>query len=274
MRTRGWVVLVVLAWAGGLRGAPRVELTPALKAAVFHPCSLEMSWQAGEAQGLECPALAPAVRALGRLDDAGVPLVRAARQLLDYQASRARRVTLSREYTPCLARPGALTTIYAFLDYTCGPCRALRFRLYDLVARQPVRVCIKNFPTGVMAAYPLSPLVAVAADLQGSFAPAFEALFRKRGVLEDRDALALARALKLDEARFNADLGSEAVKSVVLRDAAEGGRLGVSGTPTLVAGSELFTDLEGLEHWVIARVERARHRAADNNDKNLRGAGK
>ncbi len=239
-----------------------------LKGGIMHPCSLELSWEEGDLRGLECDGLAVSERALQTIVDSGASGVKAARRLRRWRKERASRIRLSSEYSPCLAKPGSRLTIFAFMDYDCGSCKAVRFRLFDLIQRAPVRVCVKQYPTAIMERYPIAALATVAAHQQGAFLDMFDALYEWDGDVEEVDVIALARDMDLEVERFRTDLASEGVRAVLLRDVTEGGRIGVRGTPTLVAGAEVFTDFERLEDWVAGlldaqgrRKEEARARA-------------
>jgi len=229
-----------------------------LLGSVFHPCSPELSWADGVRQDLACPELKPVRALLRRVLRSEAGLVPAARRLDELRRARMVHVAPDFTYTPCLARPDPRLTLTVFLDFDCGPCRAFRFRLYDLVKRYPVRVCVKQFPTGILERFPTAALAALAAWRQDAWLPMFEAIYRRGGDLDEAGAIRLASDLGLEVQRFRADLEAPEVQAVLLGDAAEGGRLGVQGTPTVVVsdpgGDELFTDFEVLEDWVATRL--------------------
>ena len=229
-----------------------------LLASVFHPCSPELSWAEGVQQNLTCPDLAPVRALLRRVLRSEAGLVPAARRLDELRRARRVHVPPDFTYTPCLARPDPRLTLTVFLDFDCGPCRGFRFRLYDLVKRFPVRVCVKQFPTGILERFPTAALAALAAWRQGAWLSMFEAIYRRGGDVDEAAAIRLASDLGLEVQRFRADLEAPEVQAILLADAAEGGRLGVQGTPTVVvsdpAGDELFTDFEVLEDWVATRL--------------------
>ena len=74
------------------------------------------------------------------------------------------------------------------------------------------------------------------------------------------DLLGYAKTLKLDMARFERDMDSDAVKKIIAADLAEGKKLGVAGTPTFTingkeySGTRTFDQLKAL----IARRGAAR----------------
>jgi hypothetical protein len=241
-----------------LRAPAPAGMGEALLESVFHPCSPELSWAEGVRRDLTCPELKPVRALLRRVLRTEAGLVPAARRLDELRRARAVHVEPDFTYTPCLARPESKLTLTVFLDFDCGFCRGLRFRLYDLVKHYPVRVCVKQFPTGILERFPTGALASLAAWRQDAWLPMFEALYRRGGDLDEAAAIRLATDLGLAVQRFGADLESPEVQAILLRDAAEGGRLGVQGTPTVVVsgddGDELFTDFEVLEDWVATRL--------------------
>jgi hypothetical protein len=231
-----------------------------VKTSLFHPCSLEISWQDGDAQGLACDHLTPAQAALDGVIAEGARGVRAVRLLTERLTARQVRRAPTRASTPCLeppARAPALT-VFVFLDFDCAFCRAFRYRLYDLSRRHGARVCVKHFPVGVLERFPLPALASVAAWQQGLFFEMLDALYHAGGEVDEARAQALAAGIGLDVARFRLDLAGEGARALILRDTQEGARLGVPGTPTVVIGDELFTDFELLDDWVATHAARRR----------------
>jgi protein-disulfide isomerase len=90
----------------------------------------------------------------------------------------------------------------------------------------------RNFPLTESHPHALhAALAAEAADTQGKFWEMHDLLFRRQNFLEDRDLLAYARLLGLDEERFRADLEAETGLPRIEADLRSGERNGVAGTP-------------------------------------------
>ena len=90
----------------------------------------------------------------------------------------------------------------------------------------------RNFPLTEIHPHALhAALAAEAADAQGRFWEMHDLLFRRQSFLEDRDLLAYARLLGLDEERFRADLEAETGLPRIEADVRSGERNGVEGTP-------------------------------------------
>jgi protein-disulfide isomerase len=138
---------------------------------------------------------------------------------------------------PSDGNPKAKVTIVEFADFQCGPCAQLNDSLSAVSKTYPddVRVVWKDFPDE--AAHPLATEAAVAAHCagaQGQFWAYHDALFARQSFLSAGEFDAIATALKLDTAAFDACLSSaDAMLPVVQHDADEAKGLGLTATPTL-----------------------------------------
>jgi protein-disulfide isomerase len=104
----------------------------------------------------------------------------------------------------------------------------------------------RNFPLTESHPHALhAGLAAEAADTQGKFWEMHDLLFRRQNFLEDRDLLAYARLLGLDEARFRAELEGETGLPRIEADVRSGERHGVEGTPGIfVNGRQHLQDYD------------------------------
>lgn len=90
----------------------------------------------------------------------------------------------------------------------------------------------RNFPLTEIHPHALhAALAAEAADRQGKFWEMHDLLFHHQHALEDRDLVAYAGSLGLDEARIRADLEAQAGLPKIEADIRKGERSGVDGTP-------------------------------------------
>ena len=128
----------------------------------------------------------------------------------------------------------ALVTIVEFGDYRCGYCAAVQPTLAQL--RQDygddLRLVFRHLPLGGNAESRRLAEVAAAAAEQGRFWPMHARLYASDGALDRQAIEAIARDIGLDMARFRAALDKRRMADGVSRDAADGARMGVSGTPT------------------------------------------
>jgi protein-disulfide isomerase len=128
----------------------------------------------------------------------------------------------------------ALVTIVEFGDYRCGYCAAVQPVLAQLVQDygDDLRFVYRHLPLGGNAESRRLAEVAAAAAEQGRFWPMHARLYASEGSLDRRTIEAIARDIGLDMARFRAALDRRSTADHVSRDAADGARMGVSGTPT------------------------------------------
>ncbi len=128
----------------------------------------------------------------------------------------------------------ALVTVVEFGDYRCGYCAAVQPVLAQLVQDygDDLRLVFRHLPIGGNADSRRLAEVAAAAAEQGRFWPMHARLYASHGTLDRQAIEAIARDIGLDMARFRAALDRRRTADGVSRDAADGARIGVTGTPT------------------------------------------
>jgi protein-disulfide isomerase len=143
------------------------------------------------------------------------------------------RVEVARDPDRVRGNPKAPVTIVEFSDFQCPYCHRIEPTLKELLAKYQGRVSLsfRDFP--LRQIHPQAELAAEAArcaEEQGKFWEYHDALFA--GSKLDHDGLVeQARALKLDEGRFDACLAAGKYKPQIEQDMQDGIRAGVSGTP-------------------------------------------
>lgn len=163
-------------------------------------------------------------------------------------ARSADRATPSLGAAPRLGTDTAPLTIVVFEDLECPYCARARPLYARLVETYGGRVAIafKQYPLPIHPRAELAAVAALAAHRQGKFFELTERLHANQGALA-RDALiAHAKAVGLDEVRLAKDLDDPALRLAVKEDTADGVRLGITGTPTLLVGDQR---LEGVASW-------------------------
>ena len=83
-----------------------------------------------------------------------------------------------------------------------------------------------------------------------------DAIFAKQRTMKRDDLLAHAAALKLDVARFTADLDSKQFDALIQRDLKEGANVGVEGTPTFFVNGQPLVGAQPFERFTAA-IDRA-----------------
>jgi protein-disulfide isomerase len=191
-----------------------------------------------------CPACVPAATWLAHAVHEGLaPEQLRARYLAHFDPAGVKALPL--EGSPVEGAPDAPVTIVEFVDLECPHCRVGAAMAHDVVAAHPgkVRLVYKAFPLKSHPHAEAAARAAFAADRQGKFWEMAHLLFEGQDHLEARDLEAAARALKLDVARWRADMASPAAAQRVAADRQLGDDLQLKGTPTFyVDGRELDED--------------------------------
>ena len=159
---------------------------------------------------------------------------------------------------PVRGAPAAPVTIVEFSDFQCGFCSRATGTLARLLERYPGRVrwVMKHYPLDFHDAAPLAHRAALAAHEQGRFWEMHDAIFAAPGSLGRQQMMRHAARLALDLEQFARDMDSPRLKAVIDRDAAEGRKAGVDGTPTLFINGERLVGAVPYE-TMAAAVERA-----------------
>jgi protein-disulfide isomerase len=143
--------------------------------------------------------------------------------------------------------------IVEYLDYNCPYCRKSAPELHKLLARDPgVQILYKEWPIfGGVSVY--AARCALAANWQGKFLVAHEALIGSRHDLDQNsDVDAVLRAAGLDMRRLEVDRRTHAaqIDAVLTRSTRETQALGVPGTPVFLVGRDLITSSVNLKALV------------------------
>jgi protein-disulfide isomerase len=147
---------------------------------------------------------------------------------------------------PRLGPENAPVQIIEFADYECPYCQKVNedlARLRDQFGSQ-VSVVYKDFPL------PMHPLAAKASEAahcagaQGKFWEYHDSLFQTKR-LQTSDLKQQATALKLDLAKFDQCLESGEQVASVKKDANEGKRLGLQGTPSFFINGHFMSGAIG-----------------------------
>lgn len=140
---------------------------------------------------------------------------------------------------PVGGNPMGDVTIVAFLDYNCPFCRRSTPELDKFVAGDPnVRVVYKDWPI-LAASSVLDAKMALAANYQGKYQQAHNALMAMKTRFASNDAVKDAlKAAGIDMDRLNADLAAhnDEINALLKRNFAQADALGLQGTPVFLVG--------------------------------------
>jgi protein-disulfide isomerase len=160
--------------------------------------------------------------------------------------------------SPTKGPDDAPVTVVEFADFECPHCREAVGLIDSVLAAHPakVRLVYKIYTLPFHAHGEPAARAALAAGVQGKFWEMEHLLFERQQHLEDADLVRYAQMLKLDLARWKADLESTSVKERVVKDRSLGEELKLKGTPSIyVNGRELDVEQdESLEDRVAGEL--------------------
>jgi protein-disulfide isomerase len=146
-----------------------------------------------------------------------------------------------------------------FFDYNCGYCKRALSDVRSLVKSDPkLKLVIKDFPVlGPDSVEASRVALAVKNQIQGEKLFDYHVrLLESRGRVNGERALAVAKEMGLDLARVQKDMEGADVKAALQQNVSLGDKLGLSGTPAFIVGSEIIPGAVGLEplRQVVAGV--------------------
>jgi protein-disulfide isomerase len=144
--------------------------------------------------------------------------------------------------SPRVGPANAEVTVVIFTDYRCPICRATAPALKAARDREPgLRVIYKDWPI-FGAESEAEARIALAADRQGRYAQAHDALMAANGAMDEAALAAFAVTTGLDLARLQADLAAHRAEfdAQIARQAREAWSLGLEGTPGYLVGRRLY----------------------------------
>ena len=135
--------------------------------------------------------------------------------------------------SPVKGPAGAKVTIVEFSDFQCPYCKRGHDTMDEVLKAYPkdVKVAFKHYPLPFHKEAEPASRAAYAAQQQGKFWEYHDVLFNNQDKLGADFYLATAKELKLDEAKFKADMNSEAAGKQVKEDSEIGSKNGIQGTP-------------------------------------------
>lgn len=137
---------------------------------------------------------------------------------------------------PWVGAADAPVTIVIYDNYRCSACKRFHGLINDVLKHyaEQVRVVIKFFPNAEDELAKKAAAAAMAAQRQGKFWDFHKALFENQADLDDDKILLIASNLALDIDRFKTDLKSQEVAAFIDRNLAEGKKLRIGVTPTVI----------------------------------------
>jgi protein-disulfide isomerase len=121
-----------------------------------------------------------------------------------------------------------------------------------------VKLVVKNYPLPMHKFAYKAATAALAANAQGKFWEFHSKLFKNYKAMNDDKIQDIAKELGLNMDKFNKDMQSPAIKSLIERDMNNGRQAGVRGTPTVfINGKKLRNrSLPGIYQVIDAELKK------------------
>ena len=124
--------------------------------------------------------------------------------------------------------------------------------LKELAGEGKIKLVFKHFPLGFHNFAQKTAEAAEAASAQGMFWEYHDKVFENPNDLTEKDLIKYAEEVGLDVERFTRELKGEAYAASVKRDALDGSRAGVTGTPSFFVNGKAF---EGAQPFSAIEAE-------------------
>lgn len=160
---------------------------------------------------------------------------------------------------PTLGSRDAPVEVIEFADYECPYCRKMESNLKELRSEFQGQVvfAFKDFPLPMHKHAEKAAEAARCAGREGKFWEYHDLLFEKSGALDPAQLKEYARTLGLDGAKFDGCLDSGAEAAGIKENVEEGGRLGLTGTPSVFVNGHFFsgvTSYSALRDIVVQEI--------------------
>jgi len=177
----------------------------------------------------------------------GLPTVAAA-QSPPLITVEAQKHILDEPGVPTFGAARADITVVEYFDYNCPFCKALAPAFHAFIDKDhAAAVLYKEWPIfGGVSIYAAQS--ALAANFQGKYLQAHDALINAPRLAENSQVDAALRGAGIDMAQLKKDLVAHRalIDGLLMRNEAEARRLGLRGTPGILAGRQLVSNISDL----------------------------
>jgi protein-disulfide isomerase len=172
-----------------------------------------------------------------------------------------KKIAVDVSNAPVRGDVNAPVTIVEFSDFQCPHCKKLQLALERILDeyRGQVKLYFKNYPISRMHPHAeIAAAAALAAGKQGKFWQFHDRLYGG-----DQDNMGMpvlekiAKDLKLDVKKWRADM--DTTKEQVARDHADGERIDVAATPTIIINGRLYRGpitFDEIKDWIDEELNR------------------
>lgn len=141
-------------------------------------------------------------------------------------------------FSPVLGNPKGDVTLTEFFDYYCPICREVPAQLQQLIADDPnLRIVLREWPVLRPESEELSRM-SLASLKQRKYWQFHYGLFAAKRGVSPSTAMRIATDLGLDTAQLKRDMDSDEVTAHVYQSLDLGDHMGLTGTPTFIAGND------------------------------------
>jgi len=160
----------------------------------------------------------------------------------------AQRHILDEPGVPTFGAARADITVVEYFDYNCPFCKALAPAFHAFIDKDhAAAVLYKEWPIfGGVSIYAAQS--ALAANFQAKYLQAHDALINAPRLAENSQVDAALRGAGIDMAQLKKDLVAHRalIDGLLMRNEAEARRLGLRGTPGILAGRQLVSNISDL----------------------------
>lgn len=178
----------------------------------------------------------------------GFPTVVGAQSAPSITAETQKRI-LREPGAPLLGSAGADVTVVEYFDYNCPFCRAVAPAFHSFIDKDhAAAVLYKEWPIfGGVSVYAAQS--ALAANYQGKYLQAHDALMSAPRLGENRQVDAALQRAGIDMVELKKDLATHqaVIDGLLSRNDAEARGLGLRGTPGVLVGRRIVPDISNLE---------------------------
>lgn len=208
-----------------------------------------------------CRASFYAVRYVARLADSGFSDSEIGAKVEQrFRAPRVPYIDVSQ--APSKGASSGRVSIIEFVDYECDHCKHAQGLMHTLLGEyaKEVTLYFKHFPFSSHINALNAAMAATAAQSQGKFWQLNEKIWENWDQLRPALLEAIAKEVPgLDFSRWYSDVGSEGVRSHVLRDRTEGRTLEIRQTPAIFINGRRYSDdldVASLKDWIDEELGR------------------
>ena len=177
--------------------------------------------------------------------------------------AEAQKHILREPGAPLLGSAGADVTVVEYFDYNCPFCKALAPAFHPFIDKDhAAAVLYKEWPVfGGVSVYAAQS--ALAANFQGKYLQAHDALMSAPRLAENKQVDAALRGAGIDMAQLKKDLATHkaSIDGLLMRNDAEARSLGLRGTPGVLVGRRIVSGISDLE--TLQSAAAVSRRAAD-----------